>query len=226
MGNDFQFLEIIFFAMVAIFILLRLRNVLGRRTGNEPSNTNNFKDHKSGKSSEVSEVSNVVPIGEKNYNENINQTKDQNTDQNTDIYEIDPSFNEDEFLEGASTAYEMILISFANADYDTLRALLDDDVYNDFYNAIEDRKEREEELETTIVSINSKEVIEINTNENLIDLTVKFSSEIINTVRDKEGDLISENNPSPDKVTDIWTFSRDSNSNDLNWKLIATQTEN
>lgn len=222
MGNDFQFLEIIFFAMVAIFILLRLRNVLGRRTGNEPSNTNNFKDHKSGKSSEVSEVSNVVPIGDKNYDEKVNQTKDQNKD----IYEIDPSFNEAEFLEGASTAYEMILISFANADYDTLRALLDDDVYNDFYNAIEDRKEREEELETTIVSINSKEIIETNFNDNLIDLTVKFSSEIINTVRDKEGDLISENNPSPDKVTDIWTFSRDSRSNDLNWKLIATQTEN
>ncbi|PPR79718.1 MAG: hypothetical protein CFH01_00209 [Alphaproteobacteria bacterium MarineAlpha2_Bin1] len=219
MGNNFQFLEIIFFAMVAIFIILRLRNVLGRRTGNEPSNTNNFKDHKTSKSRDVS---NVVSIGEKNYDERSTEQKNKNSD----IYEIDPTFNETEFLEGASTAYEMILTSYANADFDTLRALLDDDVYNDFYNAIEDRNERKEQLETTIVSINSKEVIEKNINDSVIDLTVQFSSEIINTLRDKDGDLISEKNRVPDKIIDIWTFSRDTRSNDLNWKLIATQSEN
>ncbi|MBL42994.1 MAG: translocase [Rhodospirillaceae bacterium] len=219
MGNNFQFLEIIFFAMVAIFIILRLRNVLGRRTGNEPTNTNNFKDHKSSKSNDVS---NVVSIGENNFDEKSSKPKNKDPD----IYEIDPTFDEGEFLQGASTAYEMILTSFATVDFDTLRALLDDDVYNDFYKAIEERNEREEHLETTIVSINSKEIIESNINDSVIDLTVKFSSEVINTIRDKDGELISEGSHGPDNIIDIWTFSRDTRSNDLNWKLIATQSEN
>ena len=219
MGNNFQFLEIIFFAMVAIFILLRLRNVLGRRTGNEPNNTNSFKEHKSEKSGDIT---NVVQLGETNSNENKSQTYKNKPD----IFEIDPDFDEEQFLNGASTAYEMILTSFANADFDTLRALLDDDVYNDFYNAIEERNENEEQLETTIVSINSKEIIENVINDSIIELTVKFTSEIINTIRDKDGNLLSDKNQSADSIIDIWTFSRDSRSSDLNWKLIATQTEN
>ena len=219
MGNNFQFLEIIFFAMVAIFILLRLRNVLGRRTGNEPNNSNSFKENKSEKSGDAS---NVVQLGEKNYSEDKSQTYNEKPD----IFEIDPNFNESEFLNGASTAYEMILTSFANADFDTLRALLDDDVYNDFYNAIEERNENEEQLETTIVSINSKEVIETSINDSIIELTVKFTSEIINTMRDSDGNLLSDESQLADNVIDIWTFSRDSKSSDLNWKLISTQTEN
>ena len=89
MGNNFQFLEIIFFAMVAIFIILRLRNVLGRRTGNEPTNTNNFKDHKSSKSNDVN---NVVSIGENNFDEKSSKPKNKDPD----IYEIDPTFDEGE----------------------------------------------------------------------------------------------------------------------------------
>ena len=219
MGNNFQFLEIIFFAMVAIFILLRLKNVLGRRTGNEPTNQNRFKKHEN---ENTSEISNVVKLGEKTFNE----SKSPSEDKNQTITEIDPNYDEEEFLNGASTAYEMILTSFANADFDTLRVLLDDDVYNDFYNAIEERNDKGQQLETTIVSINTKEIIDTSVKDDFLELTVKFSSEIINVLRDKQGNLLSKGNPVADNVIDIWTFSRDTRSNDLNWKLIATLSEN
>ncbi len=218
MGNNFQFLEIIFFAMVAIFILLRLKNVLGRRTGNEPTNNNRYKDNSSQKKSDLS---NVVKLAEKK----TSDIQDQNNEEKSEIVDLYPEFDQIDFLDGASKAYEMILASYANADYDTLRALLDDDVYNDFYTAIDQRNEKGEKLETTVVSINLKEIIDTSIKDTVIEITVKFSTEVINVIRDKNGEITSNKDSGIDSIIDIWTFSRDTRSSDLNWKLIATQNE-
>ena len=143
-----------------------------------------------------------------------------------DIRASDTSFDPENLLQGARTAYDMVLTSFASGDTDTLRALLDDDVYDDFQRAIVDRDSRKETLETTVVAIKSADLIEAATRGRLAEVTVKFVSELVNVTRDANNEVLSGDPRSVQEITDFWTFLRDMRSNDPNWKLIATRTEN
>jgi predicted lipid-binding transport protein (Tim44 family) len=143
-----------------------------------------------------------------------------------EIRDSDESFDPEGFVQGARTAYDMVLTSFATGDTDTLRALLDDDVYDDFRRAISDRDSRKETLETTVVAIKKADVIEASARGRLAELTIKFVSEIVNVTRDANNEVISGDPRDVQEITDFWTFLRDMRSNDPNWKLIATRTEN
>tara|TARA_Y100000590_G_scaffold30054_1_gene33416 strand:- start:1400 stop:2077 length:678 start_codon:yes stop_codon:yes gene_type:complete len=224
MGDNFQFLEIIFFAMIAVFIVLRLRNMLGRRTGNEHNSHRDFakRENDAATSSDVGNVVNINDRAEVNLNYFDEGEK---KDFLYKILESDPSFNEKDFIKGAKTAYDMILSSFSSGDTDTLRMLLDDDVYTDFQSAINDREVNNETLETTLVSIKSADILDTSVKGRLVEITVKFDSETINVTRDSDGNVLSGDPTTIKQVKDLWTFARDAQSRDLNWKLVATRSD-
>lgn len=243
MGEGFQFFEILLFAGVAVFIILRLRRVLGRRSGNERPPAKSFLD----RTARQKDDDNVVSLPDRGADDAPEEAQpaarasatqgsgandpedDPEDDLAAGIAEIgagDESFDPERLIQGARTAYDMVLTSFATGDTDTLRALLDDDVYDDFQRAIVDRDSRKETLETTIVAIKSADLIEATTRGRLAEVTVKFVSELVNVTRDANNEVLSGDPRTVQEITDFWTFLRDMRSNDPNWKLVATRTEN
>ena len=227
MNDGFEFLDIILFAMVAAFILLRLRGVLGRRTGHErrPSNLFERGEPKSGSE-------NVIRLGER---------EDQNDVSGDDLSDIgdttlaagllrikraDPNFSRASFLEGARAAFEIVVSAYAAGDTDALRPILADDVYRRFARAIRDRAGARRTLETTVVSSDESEIIEAGMNERNAVVTVRFVTHQVNVTRDADDEVIDGDPREAVEVVDIWTFERDLRLRDLNWKLVATRSPN
>ena len=225
MGDGFQLLDIVLFAMVAAFLVLRLRSVLGKRTGHEQPR----QDPISQRNQEAETDGNVVELP------NRNDTADPMTDLDpddpltagiADIRGADDSFDPGGFADGALGAFEMIVQGFAEGDRDNLQMLLADDVYENFEAAIDEREEAEETLESTIIGIKSAEVIEAEMDGKNAMVTVKFVSEQVNVTRDSEDRIIDGDPNQVTEITDIWTFSRDTTSRDPNWKLVETRSQN
>lgn len=221
MGEGFQFIEIVLFAMVAVFLILRLRSVLGRRTGNErPPQRTPYAEPRQPRDDKV------VSLPDRRAPADVNYSKDPAVNSGVRaIVNADRSFEPDGFVGGARTAYDMILASFATGDTETLRALLDDDVYDRFRRAIADRETRGETLETTLVALRSADIVEARLNGRTAEVTVKFVSELVSVTRDKNGVVLSGDPHGAKTVTDFWTFARDTRSSDPNWKLVATRSE-
>ncbi len=230
MGNGFAFLDIIFFAMVAAFLVLRLRSVLGRRTGNERRRPDVFSPQKDAPAETRDKV---VPLPDRR------AAKDGAADEVapgesanpldaalTRIRVADPAFTPDSFLAGARTAFEMIVEAFAAGRKRTLRPLLSDEVYDNFARAIDDREAAGETLETTLVGIESAEIIEAAMDGHVAYVTVKFVSQQINVTRNKDGEVVDGDPNHVAEVTDIWTFARDTRSRDPNWTLVETRSPN
>jgi predicted lipid-binding transport protein (Tim44 family) len=225
----------IIFLALAVFIFLRLRNVLGQRTGNErPPYDRAARNVVQG-----AQDSNVVPM----QGAVIDQTPlaptaevAPPTDRWKGIAEPgsalaygldavagqDSSFDPRNFLSGARSAYEMIVLAFANGDRRALRDLLSSEVYESFEAAIGEREKHEQKTETRFVSIDKAEIVGAEARDRSAQLTVRFVSQMISVTRDKAGNIVDGN---PDKVadiTDVWTFARDTTSRDPNWKLVGT----
>jgi predicted lipid-binding transport protein (Tim44 family) len=216
MDGGSAFIEILVFGMVAAFLILRLRSVLGRRMGHErdqqpdnrpaeASNNNARQDDK------------VVPLP------GITRGNDPISRGIAEIQRADRNFDADGFCVGARTAFELILSAYASGDRDTLRGLTGDSVFNLLDGAMSDRESREETLESTLVRIRSTDIVGAEMRGSVAMVTLKISSEQINVTRDSEGHAISGHHGSIDTITDIWTFSRDTQSGDPNWALIEIQ---
>jgi predicted lipid-binding transport protein (Tim44 family) len=232
---DVDIYTIIFLAL-AVFIFLRLRSVLGQRTGSErppydraaPNVVQRTQDN-----------NNVVPMpGAVIDQAPLAPTADVTppTDRWKGIAEPgtplaqgldaiaaqDPSFDPRHFLSGAKSAYEMIVLAFANGDRRSLKDLLSAEVYDSFDTVIKDREKHEQKTETRFVSIDKAELVNAEARDRAAQLTVRFVSQMISVTRDKTGTIVDGN---PDKVadiTDVWTFARDTTSRDPNWKLVGT----
>jgi predicted lipid-binding transport protein (Tim44 family) len=225
----------IIFLALAVFIFLRLRNVLGQRTGNErPPYDRTARNVVQG-----AQDNNIVPM----QGAVIDQTPlaptaevVPPTDRWKGITEPgsalahgldavagqDSSFDPRHFLSGARSAYEMIVLAFANGDRRALRDLLSSEVYESFEAAIREREKQEQKTETRFVSIDKAEIVGAEARDRSAQLTVRFVSQMISVTRDKAGTIVDGN---PDKVadiTDVWTFARDTSSRDPNWKLVGT----
>ncbi len=238
--DGFQFVDIIIFALLAGFIILRLRGVLGRRTGQERRPLSPFSKRQAPTADD-----NVVPLpdrttalaspdepfddGEEPPEAAVAEQEDSGDGSGVaaglrGLKEIDPAFDAESFLSGARIAYEMIVVSFSNADTDTLKPLLDAKVYASFAASIGEREARGETLETTLVAITSTDIVEVELAKRLAKLTVKFVSEVVNVTRDADGEIVAGDPRTIDKVTDLWTFARDAGGRDPNWKLISTRS--
>jgi predicted lipid-binding transport protein (Tim44 family) len=145
----------------------------------------------------------------------------------TQIKLADPDFTRKGFLEGARAAFEMVITAFALGDMKTLRQLLSNDVCENFAEAIRQRERMNQTRETTLVGIDVAEILEASLEENRYAIvTVKYVSQQVNATRDEENNVVDGDPNAIEKVTDIWTFSRDTKASDPNWQLIATRSPN
>jgi predicted lipid-binding transport protein (Tim44 family) len=231
------------FLVLAVVIFIRLRNVLGRRTGNErpPYDPYTTADAKRAGARETSEPVVALPRGRTSRgpvapapsNEDIearlgrHATKDSPLGQSlTALMRADPGFDPGQFLDGAKGAYEMIVMAFAEGDEASLKQLLGEDVFDGFSRAIHEREARGEKVESSLVGIDKADIIESEVKNRTAYVTVKFVSELISVTRDSDGEVVEGDPKKVREVTDIWTFCRDIGSKNPNWKLVATEAAN
>ena len=230
----FDIYTIVFLA-VAVFIFLRLRSVLGQRTGRERPPYDPFsRDPVRGAAKDAAK-DNVVslpgraaepaPSAEPSADrwKGIVESGSPAATGLDAIAAADPDFDPKHFIAGARAAYEMVVTAYAEGDRRTLKNLLSRDVYEGFDTAITEREKRGEKAETRFVSIDVAEIAGAEMRGKSAQITVRFVSQILSVTRDKTGAVIEGNPDKVTDVTDVWTFARDISSRDPNWKLIATE---
>ena len=198
MSSQFGFIDIILLAMFAGFIILRLRNILGRKTGHQ----------------DKSASSRYFPKGMEVLKdiENNEAIRSQNVDEEA----------KKQFLKGAEIAYEQIITSFATGDKKSLKTLLGKNLFVDFSQVIDERQKKQLKYETTFIGLKSSKVLEFKKIENIYKVTVNFVSEIITCVKDKNNQIIEGNPDTIKTVNDVWKFSKNMWSQDPTWYLIET----
>lgn len=222
MGSGLPFVDIIFFALVAGFIILRLRAVLGRRTGNERRRDPFAKPQTP---VEGQGSGDVVALPRRESAEAMGVPAGPLGGALTQIKLADPSFEEAAFAEGARSAFDYIVGAFAEGDRAKLKPLLSEDVFANFEQAIAAREQAGHKAETTLVRIKSAEIVEARMEGQSAFLTVKYVSEQINVTRDGEGKVVEGNPDRITEATDLWTFARNTRSSDPNWTLVRTDVQ-
>jgi predicted lipid-binding transport protein (Tim44 family) len=232
MSEGFAYIDILFFAMVAAFIALRLRSVLGRRTGQERRRTGGFPGaaRPNGAADGKGASDNVVALPDRSGAASEADAAIADLAEGkvktglTQIRLADPSFDLNQFLTGARAAFEMIVQAYAAGDKDALRPLLADEVFAGFAGAIDQRSADGQTLDTQLMAIEKAEVVDAAMQGNMARVAIRFTSEQINVVRDADGKEIEGDPTSVEEVVDIWTFERDTGSRDPNWTLVETRT--
>lgn len=225
MSDGFAFFDIIFIAMVAAFLILRLRSVLGRRSGEENSERWTTRQPRPAPAPAERPSDNIVRLPDRENAEPATAAGTPLEAALTQIRVADPSFEPRGFLKGAQSAFEMIVGAFAQGDAAALRPLLADDVYDNFAAAIRERQKAKRTLETTIIAIKSCDIIEARLDGRVAFVTVKFVTEQVNVTRDADGNVVEGDANSVATVTDVWTFSRNTRVRDPNWLLTATAAQ-
>ena len=198
MNYSLEYIDIILLAMIAGFIFLRLRGILGKRSGFDAKTTAQFE-----------EVIN---------NANINKKS-----KNTDVFDEEA---QKEFLKGAKLAYETIITDFSDNDnkLTTSKPLLSKKIYEQFNEALKERNNKGLSAEITFIGINSADIKEHNKTNNILQVTVDFVSEVITCIKDKEKKIVSGDPEKIKKIYDTWVFSRDTKSVNPNWQLVDILT--
>lgn len=212
MGGLGQYVDIILFAMIAGFLVLRLRNVLGRRTGLE-RRRDPFARRAADK---------VMTAPERGKPALVPPPVDTVAGGLTALRRADPSFDAGRFLEGARAAFTMIVEAFARGDTAALRPLLGEEVHRAFATAIEARRAAGEALETRILRLDDADIVRAGRNGPMARVTVKFVSRQINVTRASDGSVVDGDPEHPSEKIDTWTFARDTRAADPNWVLVAT----
>ena len=198
MNYSFEYIDIILLAMIAGFIFLRLRGILGKRSGFDGKAPTQFKE--------------VLKT--------VNQDKTKINNQNFD------DDAQKEFLNGAKIAYETVITDFSDNDnkITNSRPLLNNEIYNQFDQALKERNSRGHYAEITFIGVNSAKIKEHKKIGNMLNVTVDFIAEIITCIKDKEKNIVSGDPEKIKKIYDTWEFSRDITSVNPNWKLINILT--
>ena len=222
-----QVLDIILFALVAGFLILRLRSVLGRRDGHRPAQRSDPFT-----SSPAANEDKIVRLPERSEatletapaTETGSQPSGSLDAGLTQIRIADPTFDPDEFVSGGRIAFELILTAFSSGDTAALKPLLSPDVFSNFAQSIHERQEAGETLETQLVGIKSADIVEAYMAGRTAHVTLRFFSQQVRVLRNAAGELMEGDPNIITDVVDIWTFARDTRSRDPNWILVATGT--
>jgi predicted lipid-binding transport protein (Tim44 family) len=224
--GDFQYFDIILFAMIAGFLVLRLRSVLGRRTGNE--RRRDLVARRAAPTADKPGPEKVATPGDPDKSAPIPALVGGPAEMMADglnrIRRADPSFEPSGFLEGARAAFEMIVAAFAKGDKRALRPLLSDEVFRPFAQTIDERAAAKETLETRELRLDNAEIVEADLTGRTARVTVKLVSHQINVTRAMDGSIVDGDPEHPVEKTDYWTFARDTRSADPNWVLVATSS--
>ena len=198
MSYSFEYIDIILLAMIAGFIFLRLRGILGKRTGFEGKTTPQFEK--------------VLEKVKVNIPKDINQNFDDKAQK--------------EFLKGAKIAYETIITDFSDNDnkITTSKQLLNREIFNQFTDALKQRSQRGHHAEITFIGINSAKIKEHKKIGKILNVTVDFIAEVITCIKDKDKKIVSGDPEKIKKIYDTWVFSRDTTSPNPNWQLVNILT--
>lgn len=235
------------FLILAVVIFLKLRSVLGRRTGDEQARYERLKAQREAtqRNDKVTSRDKVVTLPRRDA-ESPPPTAEPSQPRVdleervrgmaagddgiakglVDIVRADATFDPEDFLKGARAAYEIIVTAFAEGNRKTLKDLLSRDVYDGFVGAMSEREARGHQIDQSFVGIKSADIVEAELKNGMSQVTVKFVSELISATRDRGGEVVAGDAKRIKEVTDIWTFAREVASRNPNWRLIATQAAN
>ena len=207
-----QFVDILIFAIIAIFLIMRLRSILGSRDGFEQTQAKNS----SFQSAEQSQsAQNIIPLhGEPVHTTGLDAVR-----------QADKTFSDDSFMQGAAAAFPMILTAFAEGDLASLRRLLGYDLNQEFTESINQRNNNNDELDITIHELQDVELLDGEVSDTIASVTVKFTSVQSRILKDSSGEQIEDESFTDTQMTDIWVFERDVSLSDPNWKLVETRAE-
>ena len=203
MNEAFQYLDILILAVLAGLVLLRLRSVLGRRTGNEKTDTSSFNYEATNTESKVEPSIKIPPV-------------DRNTSSG------DSWFDSKDFLNGANKAYELIVTNFENGNKKALTPFLEKSVLSNFSEVIDQRQQDNHTVEFSFIGIESSEIVNKDLKNDHMEVTVRFISEMITCIRNNKDEIISGSMNQVQKITDVWTFTKSKNVKSDNWLLSAT----
>ena len=220
--NTFTSPDLIFFVLVAAFLIIRLRSVLGRKTGNEKKPKGIFMYQDTALSTdkkkfldEKQSIKNKLPSEKKN-NLHNNTTLEK-------IYYFDKSFSPKRFLSGAKIAFQTIIQFYAKGEISKIKHLLSTNVFSIFSKEIKFRIRKKYILEHTLVSLKSAGIEKINIKSSIADIVVKFVSEQVNLLKNEKGKILKGNDEYIENHTNYWTFSKDLKSSNPNWTLVVTK---
>ena len=236
----------ILFLVIAVVIILKLRSVLGRKTGDEEARIERYRAQERARAAAAQAgADKVVAMPRRDRPEAPGETQVAPSTADVEarvrafaaadpalaenlvaIHRRDRNFDPEGFLKGARQAYEMIVTAFAEGNRKTLKNLLSRDVFEGFSSAIGDRESRGEQIDQSFVGINRTDMLEAELKGDLAQVTVKFVSELISATRDRAGVVVAGDPKRIKEVIDIWTFAREVAARDPNWKLVATQAPN
>jgi len=212
------FIDILIFAAIALFLIFRLRSILGNRDGFEQKRPEQSAfDATVQTENDNSAPKKIVPLRANNAVANGEGLEA--------VRRADPSFKDDDFMQGAAGAFSLILQAFADGDLATLRRLLAFELYEEFASSVHTRNKEGDQLAITVQSIDDVQLIDATVKDFIASVTVKFVSQQSRVVTDKDGQVIDDESEEQATITDIWVFERDTQLNDPNWKLVETHTE-
>ena len=229
----------LFFLIVAALIFMNLRSVLGKRNGTEKPPLDPYTRRDVERSSQPADDGKVItlprrdqasqPMAEApNPYEAIDEFAKPGMPLNEQLrraYDVDPTFEPKQFLDGAKVAYEMIIQAFAEGDRKALKSLLSNEVYQGFDGAITAREKAGETVKSTFVGIEKADMLSATLLGTEVSITLKFVSQLISATYNKDGEVIEGNEDTVAESNDVWRFARDTRSRDPNWKLVETQSE-
>jgi predicted lipid-binding transport protein (Tim44 family) len=212
-------LQLLVLAGIAIFLILRLRSVLGTREGFEKPSVPRQPD----KQREGPELEVIESGPDHDIIDNVPEDSDA-AKALAKMKRIDNSFSVNEFLQGARGAYEMILTSFEQGAMEDIKPFLSDDVFDAFAEVVENRREQELDIEFTFVGVSELQLVDADFDEmtNEAELSVRFLGEMTSVVRDSSGEVIEGSSSEIKRQRDVWTFARKMGTSDPNWTLVAT----
>jgi len=215
MGAMVPFIDIIIFAVIAVLLVIRLRSVLGQRSGYEQPQGERPTNHFDGNENDGE----VIPLHSKATDDSPVTLHGLDA-----LRQIDRNFNEKEFISGAKSAFEMILNAYADGDLAQLRRLLGYDLLQSFTSSIESRIAAKESLSITLNELREASILNVSVIEQMANITMHFHSVQTRVAKDKNGEPIESEDTGAREFTDIWTFERDLTLSDPNWKLTETES--
>ncbi len=217
-------MDIIFFAAVAVFIFVKLNKQLGKIDEEEKKQIEEkiFQTSQTALSNQQKIVGSKSTVTSPDAEKKILEGMDEATKQNFISILQRCNISAEFFVSGAKSAFEMVIKAFAGTDFETLKFLLSEKIYQSFESAINDRKSREEILTTNVILIEKCEVVSAMMLENTASIAVKFLSKQINYISDKSGQIVGGKKDEISEITDIWTFKKDTSSTNPNWIISIT----
>ncbi|WP_068084544.1 Tim44/TimA family putative adaptor protein [Polycladidibacter stylochi] len=244
--NDIFDIYNIALLIIAVLVFLKLRSVLGQRTGNEQTPYDRFSMQQQEKNEaqkqeqakttgdnviqlpgteEAQAPVNIDDIKErcKTAIDKVAQRDSTISNQLHELLEVEPQFHIGEFLDGAKAAYEMIVMAFAEGNKKALQNLLSQDVFDGFVKAIDEREQRKERVETVFIGIDKIEIANVEQKDGLAKISLRLKSQLITATRNQQGEVVEGDPAQVTEVIDRWTFAREIGSSNPNWLLVATE---